>query len=419
MGKDLKGRELGKGISQRKDGRYYARFTNRFGKRIEYGNSSLQIVKKWMTEEVSKDNLGMNIIDNTITLDQWYEKWLSVYKFGILKPSSRIGYIINYKKHISPVLGKFKISDIKRIQIRKLLNNLEEEGYGFEMKNRIKIMLGDMFDKALIDHFIRENPAKSIKIKRDENKEPRYLSVEEQSVFFNYCKGTFYDNLFVFMVNTGVRPGEAYSMRECDFDFNKDQVNISRTLSYQKFEGDTKKEFHFGTPKTKSSVRTIPLNQIAKIAVMKQIMQKRIISSKYKCAFGEEFEDLIFTSRFNNPLCSQTVIDAIHKSLLEINIMRDSLEQIEDFSPHCFRHTFATRALESGVKPKVLQNLLGHATLQMTMDLYCHVIPQLKEDEMKLVEKYMNKVDDYADSDIEDRYYKRDNDNVIDFLSAI
>ena len=94
-------------------------------------------------------------------------------------------------------------------------------------------------------------------------------------------------------------------------------VCVNVILISQEFEGDTKKEFHFGTPKTESSNRTVPLNQAAKTAVMKQILQKRVVSSRYKCAFGEEFEDLIFTSRFNNPLCSQTVIDAIEKHISE------------------------------------------------------------------------------------------------------
>ena len=99
--------------------------------------------------------------------------------------------------------------------------------------------------------------------------------------------------------------------------------------------------------------------------------------------------------------------------------MRDTLDQIESFTPHCFIHTFATRAIESGMKPKVLQKILGHKTLQMTMDLYCHVMPDLKEDEMKLVEDYMNSINDYADNNLEERFYKRDTDNVIDFLSAM
>ena len=71
------------------------------------------------------------------------------------------------------------------------------------------------------------------------------------------------------------------------------------------------------------------------------------------------------------------------------------------------------------MKPKVLQKILGHKTLQMTMDLYCHVMPDLKEDEMKLVEDYMNSINDYADNNLEERFYKRDTDNVIDFLSAM
>lgn len=122
MGKDNNGKELGRCISQRKDGRYQARFTNRFGKRMEFKDGSLLNVRKWLAEEMSKDNLALNIIDSSITLDQWYEKWLSIYKYGVLKNSSRISYITQYKKHISPTLGRFKISEVTRTQIRSLIN---------------------------------------------------------------------------------------------------------------------------------------------------------------------------------------------------------------------------------------------------------------------------------------------------------
>jgi len=77
--------------------------------------------------------------------------------------------------------------------------------------------------------------------------------------------------------------------------------------------------------------------------------------------------------------------------------MRDSLEEFEAITPHTFRHTFATRSLEGNMKPKVLQKILGHATLQMTMDLYAHVLPDLQVDEMKLLEEEMAKVNGMAD----------------------
>ena len=97
-----------------------------------------------------------------------------------------------------------------------------------------------------------------------------------------------------------------------------------------------------------------------------------------------KFKNLVFPSRSNNPLYETVIIRAIHITLTKMN--EDGIN-IEKFSPHTFRHTFATRAIENGMNPKVLQQIMGHGTLQMTMDLYCHVFDKTLFDEMKKMEK--------------------------------
>ena len=97
MGKDLKGKELGKGISQRKDGRYQARFTDRFGKRRCVYGITLKEVKNALMSEVVDNYSKNNVVDSNMTLDQWYEKWMRVYKEPVLKPSTIRIYIRTYQ----------------------------------------------------------------------------------------------------------------------------------------------------------------------------------------------------------------------------------------------------------------------------------------------------------------------------------
>lgn len=109
-------------------------------------------------------------------------------------------------------------------------------------------------------------------------------------------------------------------------------------------------------------------------ALKRQLIQhNNIMSRKYSKPL-EGFQDLLFTTKFGTPICDQIMIDAIKKIVNEINLCKDELEQFEMFTPHCFRHTFATRCFEAGIQPKTVQNYLGHATLQMTMDLYTTVL---------------------------------------------
>jgi len=92
--------------------------------------------------------------------------------------------------------------------------------------------------------------------------------------------------------------------------------------------------------------------------------------------------------------------------LENVNLCRDELEKIEYFSPHCFRHTFATRCFEAGIKPKTVQQYLGHATLQMTMDLYTHVLKEHSQEEMTKLEKVLDNTLDVSDSTIQERFDK-------------
>ncbi|MCI5917977.1 MAG: site-specific integrase [Roseburia sp.] len=417
MGKDLKGKELGQGIIQKKNGRYEARYVDRFGKRVSVSGRDLKDVKKRYNEAIYENEKEINIRTN-IKLDDWYEQWMNVYKFDTIRENTKNHYNQVYTKHISPYIGNFYLKDIKQMDIKKILKKLDENVYGFETKNKVRVILIDIFNKAVANDYIRKNPAKGISVKRNNEKDIRVLSQEEQAIFFNCCKGTFYDNFFTTAVSTGMRIGELAALRWNDIDWNENVIRVTRTLIYQKFDGDNKKEFHFGDPKTDTSVRVIPINKQCKIALKKQYMQKNIVASKApKCKQPDkQFADLLFTTKYNTPLNSQIVCDAIKRIVDEINLTRDITDEIELFSCHCFRHTFATRCFEAGIAPKTVQAYLGHATLQMTMDLYTSVMPKQLINEMDKVSAVFDEIAENEDVYIEKRYESIVNkDKIISF----
>lgn len=405
MGKDLKGRELGEGIIQRKNGRYEARFVDRFGKRASISGKDLKDVKRRYNQAIYENEQEINI-KKDIKLDKWYKEWMNVYKYDIIRENTKRHYNMVYTKHISPALGNYNLTSITQVQIKKLLKDLDKQGYGYETRNKVRILLIDIFNKALINEYVKKNPAKGISIKRNDNVERRVLSQEEQTVFFDCCKGTFYDNLFVTAVNTGMRIGELAALRWEDIDWDKNVIHVTRTLVYQKFDADEKKEFHLGDPKTETSVRDIPISRQCEIALKKQYMQKKVMENKMPITkdVDNQFKDLLFTTRFNTPLNSQVVSDAINKIISEINVTRDYLDEMETFSAHCFRHTFATRCFESGLQPKVVQSYLGHATLQMTMDLYTSVMPKHMIAEMDKISDVMDTISNSSDEIVEKKF---------------
>ena len=305
MGKDLKGKELGQGISQRKDGNYVGRFTNKFGKRVVLYNRNLRQLRVDLKQAIYEDENNLTLANSSIKLDGWYDTWMEIHKYNVLRENSKSHYNSIYHKHISPVLGGYRISEITQLQVRHLIKELAKKGLKFETQNKVRIMLLDMFNKAMIDNFVRTNPAKGISIRRNEEFERKVLTVEEQKIFFECCKGTFYDNLFLTAVSSGLRMGELAALREQDLDFDNKMISVTRTLVYQKLDEDSKKEFHIGPPKTKTSVRKVPMNVISENALRKQLLQKNIIANRNIKDVDEQFKDLIFTTRYNTPLNAQ------------------------------------------------------------------------------------------------------------------
>ncbi len=392
MGKDLKGKELGTGIRQRKDGMYIARCTDSNGKRREVTSTKLEeVIVKFddLKYEIEHDPNGCH----AYILDEWFQIWIAIYKQNIVKSSTLASYIHMYTHHVSPYIGGLKLTDIRTIDVERLIVELRFIGLGYSMRLKVKEILLDMFNKAIYDDFAVKNPAKWVKVGTQEPFERRILTKEEQAIFLEASKGTFFGNLFIVAICTGMRIGEIAALEVDDIDFDNEIIHVRKTLVYQKYLEDNCKTFHFEQPKTLSSKRDIPMRGICEEAIKAQMLLRDNLMSNPKVKFYEEFENLVFVSRYGRPLCTQTVSDAIDRILNDINLFRNSADKIEHFSPHCLRHTFATRCFEARVPIKTIQELLGHASIQMTMDLYTHVLLDEKIAAIDELNKYYDEID--------------------------
>lgn len=389
MGKDLKGKELGVGISQRKDGLYQARYPDRWGKRKTIYGKDLRRLRKQLAEAVA-GNEDLSSIKEEITLDRWSERWMEVYKERSIRPNTKREYVHIYKKNISPYIGGRRINSLVRSDIQQVVDRASDDGYGYERQNKIKVILRDMLQRAVEDSLVINNPVSGIKLRADKKITARSLTIKEQEIFFDHCRNTFYDNLFNVAVNTGLRPGELFALRSSDVDLKNGFIDVNKTLVYQKYLGDSGKTFHIEPPKTKQSYRRVPINSVCRTYLERQMELKMVVSQKRP----KQQNDYLFVTKFNTPLNSQIYADAIKAVIRQINLIRPLDDQFEVFSGHTFRHTFATRCFENGVEAKVVQSYLGHASLKMTMDLYTHVTDERSMTDIeRIVPQVENKVD--------------------------
>lgn len=368
MGKDLKGKELGIGLNQRKDGVYQARYTDRWGKRKTIYGKNLRELRKQLATAIS-DNENFSNTKDEITMDKWYVRWMEIYKEKSVRPNTKREYAHIYYKNISPYIGGRLINSLVKSDIQLLIDKAHDDNYAYERQNKIKVIMHDMLQRAVEDNLVVNNPVSGVKLRADKEIKAKALTVDEQEVFFDYCRNTFYDNLFNVAVNTGLRPGELFALQLSDIDLENGYIDINKTLVYQKYLDDEHKTFHVEPPKTKQSYRKVPINSVCRMYLEKQFELKKVVSEKRP----KQQNDYLFVTKFNTPLNSVIYSDAIKAVIRRINLTRAFDNQFKVFSGHTFRHTFATRCFENGVDAKVVQSFLGHASIKMTMDLYTHV----------------------------------------------
>ena len=364
----------------------------------DLGNAALSMPpicaysKKKFKGELQKDISRQNL-NASFTLDQWYEKWMDIYKYQI-RENSRRHYRQLYHKHIQPFLGEKALEKITSLDVLSLMKQLDLQGYRYQTKASVRMILFDLFSKAMLDDFVLKKPVQAVRVPREDSAPRRVLSQVEQGIFFDACKGSFYEELFTVAVLTGLRPGELCALRWQDIDLPRRVIHVSRTLIYQKLSGDTQKTFYINPPKTKSSVRSVYFDARCEAALKSQFQKKSLITKKAGAKTLPGFEDLLFVSSFDTPITSQIYANGIQAIVAKINKSRGDGDPFPPFSPHCFRHTYATRCFEAGVVPKVVQKQLGHSSLSMTMDLYTHLLDEKKQDELQKFTSVSNAVFD-------------------------
>lgn len=370
MGKDLKGKELGVGICQAKSGKYIARYTNKKGKRVKKEFDKLQECRQWIADSKFNDE-HENVLDGfEPTVDAWYRYWIDNIKGDNIKYNTKRNYDTRYNKNIKPFIGRMLLKDIKPLHCQNILNQMSKK-YTNTVINHSRLVMYMMFDSAVENELIVKNPiTKSIKcISGKKQKEVRALTIEEQKQFLECVKGTSNYNQYAFILQTGLRMGEMIGLRWTDIDFKNRILHVRRTMQYCYAIGG----WRSGDPKTKNGIRDIPLTQEA-IDILRN-QREKLKGLKIRSI---DFSDNVFLCRNGTPTKNNMYDKRLYYYCDKIGIER--------FSMHVLRHTFATRCIESGMRPKTLQIILGHSDIRTTMNLYVHVTEEEKLKELQNVE---------------------------------
>lgn len=353
-------------ISRRKNGGWmaqYAVYTMAGRKRKTIYSKTRKDVAARLATALSDREGGLVFDAGTLTVEEYLERWLSDCVRDTVKASTYSSYKQLANKHAVPTLGRIRLKTLTATHVRGLLREKLDAGLSPRTVQYVRFVLRKALDQAVADNLIPRNPVAGVKSPQVRREEIRPLSPEQARLFLRTAAETSdrLEALYVVAIHCGLRQGELLALKWEDLDLEAGTLQVRRSLS-----GSNDGHPVFTTPKTSKSRRQVRLTAGATEALKRH--RRRQLEERLRIVGLWRDNDLVFTAETGTPLDRHNLCQRSFKPLLE----KAGLSGIRF---HDLRHTCATLLLTKGVHPKIVQELLGHSTIAITLDTYSHVLP--------------------------------------------
>lgn len=356
-------------IRQRSDGTWEARFsvgrdpgTGKHIRKSVYGKTQAEVRRK-MNAAICEVDTGTYIEPARITVAEWLDVWVETYT-GNLKDRTRAMYRGYISTRIKPNIGAVKLSALEAPAIQRMYNALQsgERSLSAKTIKNIHGVLHKALKQAVEIGYIRVNPSESCKLPRTEKQEINPFTADQIKAFMQVAHGHPFECLYLTALFTGMRQGELLGLSWRQIDFEAGTILVDQQMQI------VNREYKLVTTKSSKPRRITPAG-----FVMRQLHRQKVRQAGWRLAAGSVWENsgLVFTNELGHHLARETVYSNFKK--LAAGIGRP------DARFHDLRHTYAVSSLRAGDDLKTLQDNLGHYTASFTLDVYGHVVEEMKK----------------------------------------
>jgi integrase len=297
------------------------------------------------------------------SIAQYLVSWLEMVK-PTVRPSTWQRYRELLLLHAVPTLGKVRLSRLNAQHIQSLYAAKLESGLSPTTVHHLGTALHGALAKAERLGLVARNVCDLVDVPRMADHEMHVLTPQQVRTLLDTVHGDRLEALYVLAITTGMRQGELLALRWRDVDLGRGSVSVRATLRRMKQGGYT-----FAPPKTKRSQRQITLTQRAVEVLRRHRLHQNV--ERLESPVWED-NDLVFPNTLGRPMDGTNLLHYHFYPLLK----RTGLPRIRF---HDLRHTAATLLLGRGVNPKIVSEMLGHASVGITLDTYSHVLPTMQQ----------------------------------------
>ena len=352
-------------IYKRSDGKWVASISlEGGGRKVFYGKTKKEVTDK-LVKVRAEQQQGTLVSAKDQTVKEYLENWLE----NVQRPKVRISTYVKYQKlmnrYIIPDLGKISLQKLTPQRVQALYTKRFDAGLKPKTVMSIHGLLHKALDNAVKWNLIIRNVCDAVTPPRVPKTEKQVLPVSQARLLLEHVKQNRLETLLALAITTGMRRGEILALRWSDVDLVEGNLQIKRTVDYIPHYGYVESE-----PKTATGRRKVMLAPF--VVEMLNAHRAKQMEDRYKVGDKWVDKNLVFCGLEGNFFNPNYLLRVFKKVLIASGLPHMHF--------HDLRHSAATILLSMNVHPKVVQELLGHSSITITMDLYSHVLPSMQQE---------------------------------------